>query len=217
MLNIIKSRLLNFPVLLLVSGCILLFLISGIVPVDRKLKFINNQITAPAFPGYKIQSGDIIFRDGRGFISSLFKRLSLKDPAYSHAGIIHRENGGVFVYHIIGGEGRNNKIKKDLLLDFCSPLQSHAFAMYRTDQSGMNIDSLAGNYFSKGILFDNNFSLVSDDKMYCTEFIFKILQQVSGQNNYLPLTVLSGIKYISCDNIYLSPHLIKIYSYNYSN
>ena len=177
------------------------------------LKFRTTSI-----PDSLFRSGDLIFRDGRGFISAAFRRLSLTDPRYSHAGIIHREKGKIFVYHIIGGEGNyTNRMRKDLLSNFCSPLQSNAFAVYRTDQNGNSIDSLTEYYFSKKIEFDTGFSLATDDKMYCTELLYKILTKVSGQDNFLPLTALSGVKYESCDNIYLSPHSKKIYSIDYSN
>ena len=85
-------------------------------------KSVNN-IKIPLIPDSLFSSGDIIFRDGRGVISSAFRRLSLTDPRYSHAGIIHKENGLVFVYHILGGErGQNNKMRKDLLSYYCNPL-----------------------------------------------------------------------------------------------
>jgi hypothetical protein len=48
--------------------------------------------------------------------------------------------------------------------------------------------------------------------MYCTELVYKILKKVSGKDNFLPLTNFSGVLYESCDNIYLSPHVVKIYT-----
>lgn len=185
---------------------------SNVVLNKSALKIIN-----PAAPDSLFRSGDLIFRDGRGFISSIFRKLSLIDPRYSHAGIIHKEEDKIYVFHIIGGEGnKNNHMRKDLLGNFCSPLQSNAFAVYRTDLNGKKIDSLAEYYFSKKIEFDTDFNLESDDKMYCTELLYKVLKKVSGQDNFLPLSTISGIKYPSCDNIYLSIHSKKIYSIEYT-
>lgn len=176
------------------------------------LKIINPVIHDSLF-----RSGDLIFRDGRGFMSSVFRRLSLIDPRYSHAGIIHKEDGKIYVFHIMGGEGNmNSQMRKDLLNNFCSPLQSNAIAIYRTDLNGRKIDSLAEYYFSQKIEFDADFNLETDDKMYCTELLYKILLKVSGQDNFLPLSAISGIKYASCDNIYLSIHSKKIYSVIYT-
>ncbi len=187
--------------------------IDSNVVLNKSALKINN----PVIPDTLFRSGDLIFRDGRGFISSVFRRLSLIDPRYSHAGIIHKEDGKLYVFHIIGGEGsKNNQMRKDPFADFCSPLQSNAIAVYRTDLNGKRIDALAEYYFSKKIEFDTDFNLETDDKMYCTELIYHILKKVSGQNNFLPLSTISGIKYASCDNIYLSIHSKKIFSIAYT-
>jgi hypothetical protein len=165
-------------------------------------------------PDSLFHSGDLIFRDGKGFISKAFRKLSLTDPHYSHAGIIHRESNNLFVYHIIGGEGKlNSKMRKEKLADFCSSSLSDGFAVFRTDLKGAAIDSLAGYYYSKKISFDTDFNLDTDDKMYCTELLYKVLEKVSGRNNFITLTHLSGFTYVACDNIYMSLHNKNIYSY----
>jgi hypothetical protein len=198
---------------LLLGTC---FLFSYSTIREHETKTNINSTSNPlriSYPDSLFHSGDLIFRDGRGIISSTFRKLSLTDPKYSHAGIIHRENGKIFVYHMIGGEeNKTNKMRKDLLSDFCCPIQSNAFGVYRTDQNENEIDSLAGYYFSNHLEFDTHFDLTTDDKMYCTELIYKILKKVSGQDNFLPLSVLSGVNYEACDNIYLSSHSKKIYS-----
>ena len=160
-----------------------------------------------------LKSGDIIFREGRGIISNVFRRLSLKDPRYSHAGIIHIEKGDIYVYHMLGGEeGKNNIMRKERIESFCNANQSNAFGIYRTDQIAKNIDSLTTDYFEKQVVFDDKFNLETDDEMYCTELVYKVLREVSGKNNFLPLTTISGTQYISCADIYLSSHLRLIQS-----
>jgi len=203
-------------ILILASSFMISFSTKEKNIIENKNKSENVKFNNKNIPDSLFHSGDLIFRDGRGFISSAFRKLSLTDPHYSHAGIIHRENGKIFVYHLIGGEGQQNKMRKDLLENFCSSLQANSFAIYRSDQNGEQIDSLAKYFFSKEIEFDSGFSLMTNDKMYCTELLYKILVKVSGQDNFLSLTTLSGIKYVSCDNIYLSPHMKKIYAIDYS-
>jgi hypothetical protein len=164
-------------------------------------------------PDSLIHSGQLIFRDGRGIISGVFKKLSLRDHKYSHAGIIHLENGKAYVYHMLGGEGgKNNYMRKELLQSFCSPQESNSFAVYQADVNNLLIDSIATAYFKRKITFDEAFDLSSDDKMYCTELIWKILQTISGKDKFLSLTELSGVKYISCDDIYMSGHCKIIFS-----
>jgi hypothetical protein len=168
----------------------------------------NNIVSIPG----TIQSGDIIFRDGRGAISSIFRNMSLTNQSYSHAGIIHIENNIPFVFHIIGGEGRKSIIRKELLSEFCSNREALSYAIYRTDLENWKIDSFAGELYRQKIMFDTKFDLLTDDKMYCTEFVYKVLVKASGKDNFLPLTTVNNITYCACDNLFLSPHFIKIYS-----
>jgi hypothetical protein len=159
-----------------------------------------------------LHSGDIIFRDGRGAISSVFRKCSLTDHSYSHAGVLHIENGIPYVYHLIGGEGRVSFMRKDLMSDFCRIEEANAYGIFRCDLDPEKIDSMAGHFYREKIAFDAKFDLSTDDKMYCTEMVYKILTKVSGNDNFIPLTTVNNIKYCSCDNIFLSPHFTKIYS-----
>ena len=198
-----------------VIGTILMITLSGKEKNTFTNEKINLQINTFSCHDSLFHSGDIIFRDGRGLISNAFKKFSQTDSRYSHAGIIHKENGKTFVLHLIDSRDDNN-MKKETLNEFCSGIRSNGFAVYRTNLDGNKIDSIAKFFYSKNIKFDTDFSLMTDDKMYCTELIYKVLILVSGDVNFLPLTTISGIKYEACDNIYLSSHLKKIYSFDYS-
>lgn len=165
------------------------------------------------------RSGDLIFRHGRGAISEALKLFSRHDAAYSHAGIISIENKKVFVYHAIGGEENpTNHLRKDPLELFCNPNNVHSFGMYRLDLDNdkfRKVDSLASVYFRKGLEFDTKFDLNTDDKMYCSEFVYKVILKVTGDKNYLPLSAVSGMKYVACDDLYLNPHCSCLYRYQY--
>jgi len=167
----------------------------------------------------KLQSGDLIFRHGRGAISNGLMALNLREKKYSHVGIIHIENEKVFVYHAIGGEeNKTNKLRKDPVEVFCNPNDIHSFAVYRLDLSEdqrKEEDSLSRVYYKSGLEFDTKFDLSTNDKMYCTEFVYKIVSRITGNLNYISLSAFSGMKYIACDNLYLNSHSKFIYSYNY--
>ena len=203
---------------------ILLFLLIGYIavylyPTGKIMADTRANLTATdarfVISDSLFHTGDLIFRDGRGVISSAFRRFSLNSPLYSHAGIIHRENGKIFVYHIIGGEPKPfGNMKKETLNNFIDPLQANAFAVYRFNIRPEIIDSFAIDYYSKNIEFDKKFDLKSDDKLYCTEMVYKILLKASGDKNLIPLSQISGLEYIACDNIYLSPHSKLIYSFH---
>src|SRR5678815_1677098 len=42
-----------------------------------------------------LQTGDIVFRQGKGVVSGWFARMSQHDPCFSHAGIILRRGGSI--------------------------------------------------------------------------------------------------------------------------
>ena len=167
----------------------------------------------------KFKSGDLIFRHGRGFISNALMSMGQREKKYSHAGIISVENGNVYVYHAIGGEqNTSNKLRKDMLEDFCSPEDVHAFGIYRSDLSTMQLETVihkAKTYFKAGLEFDTKFDLLSDDKMYCTEFIYKIFSGIPGNENYISLSAVGSRHYVSCDDIYLNYHFKSIFTYTY--
>ena len=168
-----------------------------------------------------LHSGDIIFRDGKSFISQAFKQFSRKDPRFSHAGIIHIQNGEAYVFHCIGGEGsKDNRMRKEKLLSFCSSADVNAYAIFRPNLEASKIqaiDSIAGLYFDQGIEFDSKFDLTEENKMYCTEMIYNAFKTVLKNENFIPLTEVAGLSYVSCDNIFLQPQLNEYYSYSYNN
>ena len=173
-----------------------------------------------AKPEYSIlHSGDFIFRHGRGAISNALMLFSRHEAKYSHAGIISVENEKVYVYHAIGGEENpSNKLRKDPLELFCDPRDVHSFGIYRLDldkRQLQKVDSIAGNYYRNGLEFDTKFDLSTDEKMYCSEFVYKIISQATGDKNYLPLSSVSGINYVACDDLYLNAHCNRLYDYRY--
>ena len=167
----------------------------------------------------KLKTGDLILRHGRGFISNAFMSLSFKEKKYSHAGIVHVENGMAYVYHAIGGEENvDNKLRKDLLQDFCDPQYVHSFGIYRYDlnmEQTKQFDSLATYYYHQEMQFDTKLDLATDSVMYCSELIYKLLQKVTGDMDYLSISNVKGYKYIAIDNLYLNKHCSIICKYSY--
>ena len=166
-----------------------------------------------------LKTGDLILRHGRGFISNAFMSLSFKEKKYSHCGIVHIENGNVYVYHAIGGEeNTSNKMRKDLLKDFCDPQHVHSFGIYRYDLNDAQLkqyDSLATDYYHKGLQFDTKLDLTTDDVMYCSELIYKTLQKITGDKGYIATSNVNGYKYVAIDNLYLNRHCSPVYEFSY--
>ena len=167
-------------------------------------------------PAEKLLPGDIVLREGKSFVSHALRSFSQTDKNYSHAGMIFIRNGETFVCHVMAAEGkRSNKIRLEPLASFCNKSDNSSIAVYRSGVDPMKIDSVIMDFFSKGISFDNDFDLNSDQQMYCTELVYKVLTTANGNKKFINLSHGNGIDYVACDNLYLNPQTRLIYSYNY--
>lgn len=172
----------------------------------------------PALQGDRWKEGDIVLRRGKSLISQLLRRMSLHDQTFSHAGILFKESGKWKVLHAIGGEGSKvDGIRSDDIETYCSVNETDTVAFFRVigePKLGQRIvrSALALRMDCTG--FDTDFDLTTDDKLYCTEFVRKAIQNASHDRISLPLTVASGIHYISCENIYSNRYVQPIYSFS---
>ena len=162
-----------------------------------------------------LKEGDIILRRGKSLVSELLRSTSLHDRTFSHAGIIFRENGKWKVMHAIGGESAiRDGVQSDDLLKFCSSTETDTVAVFRIkskEMIGSEIVKAARKLQSNCTGFDVDFSLATDEKLYCTEFVLKSIEAASEQHISLPLSKVSGVKYISCENVYNNQYVQQIY------
>ncbi len=167
-----------------------------------------------------INSGDLIVRTGRDFASETFRKLSVKDKTYSHCGIASIEHDSVFVYNAIGGEWNpNQKLRRDPFEIFCNPIENRGFGIFRYQISSKEKTSLINiiqSLFAKGILFDMQFDLSSNDKMYCSEFVYKAIEQATGNKIKLPTTTFNHIQFITIDDLFINPACMEIQRFVFS-
>ncbi len=165
-----------------------------------------------------LREGDVVLRRGKGIISESLRHFSLQDPSYSHAGILVREQDRWMVVHAIGGEDNpTDKLKKESLAAFCRSDLSSAMGIIRLDLTPadrVRLKRIVERTLEAGPYFDSDFDLASDDRLYCTEFVYKAVLAATGDRKFLPLTRLSGREYVACDNLYLNEHARIIYSYS---
>ena len=155
-----------------------------------------------------VKSGDIILRTGKDFTSETMRQLSLHDKTYSHCGIASIENDSVFVYHAIGGEWNpNQKLRRDPFELFCNPYENRGFGIFRykfTTQENKNLIDTIHRLYHEQIKFDMQFDLSTDDRMYCSEFIYKSITRATAHQIRIPVTVINGIRFIAPDDLYLN-------------
>ncbi|MEP6926942.1 MAG: hypothetical protein ABI834_04860 [Ginsengibacter sp.] len=161
-----------------------------------------------------IEQGDLIMRSGRDFTSETMRQLSIQDKTYSHCGIASIEHDSIFVYHSIGGEWNpDQKLRRDLFEIFCNPFENRGFGIFRYKlNSKENADLLlvVHKFYNQGITFDMQFDLASNDRMYCTEFVYKAVEEATHNKIALSATILNHIKFVAPDNLFINPGCVEV-------
>jgi uncharacterized protein YycO len=60
--------------------------------------------------------------------------------------------------------------------DFLSPANVDRAAVYRLDREALRAEAAsreAWSYFERGIAFDHRFDIVNEDRLYCTELVWR--------------------------------------------
>lgn len=167
-----------------------------------------------------LQNGDLILRRGRS-IESFAIFLADNNRDFSHIGIVAMEHGKPYVIHIVPGEtgDSNDRVRKERPEAFLSREKASRFAVYRsifTAEELKEVASKAMEYFEKGIEFDNDYDLVSDQRLYCTELVLKAYQQLPINTQGFELQevrILSGVHEILFPGTFVrSPQFFLLYS-----
>jgi hypothetical protein len=132
-----------------------------------------------------IQEGDIICRQGDRIWSLYFKNLSPGDKRFSHLGIAQVTGDKITV---INAEGRwrngNDRVNQVPLEDFIA--SARILGLYRLEGvEGRKITEAA--LLLLGRPFDWSFNLEDSGKLYCTELLYVVLQNIAPE---LPLKTI---------------------------
>lgn len=156
-----------------------------------------------------LQTGDLVVRRGDDMTSYMLARLNHHDKRYSHCGIAVVEDGIPYIYHSIGGEDNPDQVmRKDKAGQWFSPANNLAFAIYRydmsTDRREKMVHYIAGEHRAKK-MFDMDFDLGTDDRLYCSEMIYKAIGHVMQDSSFLKTENNYGKEFVGVDNLYLNP------------
>ena len=174
--------------------------------------------TKNEFPlNIEFHNGDLILRNGKGLLSSVFRKSSLNQPLYTHAGFLYKFNNTWYVYHYIDDE-KQSGLHIERLSDFIDYKICSSYAFYRYHLNSNvkhHLDSLIISSQYLSLPFDSEFNFESDSALYCTEYIAKILINATGQQDFIPTTTVGLFNYIAPDNLYLNANCNLIYKNEY--
>ncbi len=155
-----------------------------------------------------LRTGDLLLRTGNDMTSRIFREMNRVNKTYSHGGLVVVEDGYPFVYHSIGGEDNpDERLRRDSADFFMSPANNLGFAVARyhlTDSVTGNLVGAIRTYYHRRPLFDMDFNLETDDKLYCSEFVYKALTIATGNPRFIPQTSVLGYRFIGIDNLFIN-------------
>lgn len=185
----------------------------------KELNRVNTGFITVDAAKHTIRHGDLILRTGNDFTSESLRKFSQTDKTYSHCGIASIENDSVFVYHALGGEWNpDQKLRRDPVELFCNPIENRGFGIYTfnfSPQSLKRLDSVVRSWYSRQLTFDMDFSLASDDRLYCAEFVCKSINLATNDQIKFSTTTLKDLTFYSVDNIFLNQHCVEKKRYRF--
>ena len=135
--------------------------------------------------------------------------MNMEDKRYSHCGLVQIENGYPFVYHSIGGEDNPDEIiRRDSANFWFSPINNLAFAIYRYnihDSLKERYMESAQEYYKIKLMFDLDFNLKSDERLYCSEMVYKAIKNTMKDSIFINTVDNLQRNYVGIDNLYMNP------------
>ena len=160
----------------------------------------------------QFQPGDLIFRRGTGIVSDFARNFSSGERRFSHVGLVaERDRHQVVVHAIYDRQLNRDGVVSDSVVEFLDGTAD--WALYRValpDSRRERIADVALEILDKGLPFDNQFSLVSADSLYCTEFIWRVVNDVAGRELIRPSIASNDTKIVAIWDVYSGPEMQKV-------
>ena len=167
-----------------------------------------------------LRAGDLIVRMGRSFFSDRLRKYSKRDKRYSHCSLVTKgRDGKSYVFHSIGGSDNPDQVVRcDSVFTFLNPEDVSGFAVYRYQLPSRQIhsmDSIARQYYREKRMFDMKFDLDDDERLYCAEFVYKVLLYATGNLEIVNLSRQGEKLYVGVDDLYLNNLTQKLFEHEY--
>ncbi|MDR1977296.1 MAG: hypothetical protein LBQ42_01025 [Synergistaceae bacterium] len=138
---------------------------------------------------FDFRNGDVLFIRGRTWRSLLVRFVETADD-FSHVGILRIVDGIPYVVH---ATPEAEVVRLERVEDFLSPANADRASLYRLNNAQRLAEEAsweAWNYFKRGVSFDHRFNISDEDKLYCTELVWRVFKKAGvdlgeGDENFL--------------------------------
>lgn len=152
-----------------------------------------------------LKAGDLVVRRGDDLTSSMLASLNKHDKRYSHCGIVVVDEDGLFVIHSIGGDDNpDQEIKKESFHQWTSVDNNLRFAVYRYELHDSLLQGFVKKvtgYYNEHKKFDMDFDLQTNDRLYCTEMVYKAMCSITN-DSLIKLEYGYDRWFVGVDNLY---------------
>ena len=177
------------------------------------------QLAARAFTQIRllqpmIRSGDLITRTGNDFTSESLRKFNQRDQTFSHCGIASIENDSIFIYHALGGEfNPDEKLKREPLQLFGEAFNNRGIGIFRytlQPKENAQLISTVKKWYQDGLMFDMQFDLDTNDRMYCAEFVYKALTTAAAGRFVIKKSHIKDFEFVGVDDLYLQTQCVEL-------
>ncbi len=169
------------------------------------------------------RDGDILARSGTSLISRMVLTADRRSP-YSHIGLVKRLGGRPVVIHAVPGDDLDSSrpVTIESLVSYLSQDTTTAAALYRVRAEHAHLAGAAAeiaySFALAGLPFDSGFDLATDDRLYCTELVWKAYRLAGldlAAEGFEPLSIPLGRgPYLLPSTLLTSPSLEVIYEFH---
>lgn len=153
-----------------------------------------------------LQAGDLIFIEGSGYLSELFRNCAQRDRSYSHAGVVVCiETDSFVVAHMeMIKQGDSSDFHLESIQSFIST--SRSWGIYRLPLTVAERQAIAqyALYIQKRQpSFDMSFNANDTTEFYCTELLLHAINCTLSCDYIKAGTQINGNRYVAPDDIFL--------------
>jgi hypothetical protein len=155
-------------------------------------------------------SGDVICRYAAGRWSDLFRDFSIRDPRFSHVGIVLVSDDGVQVIHASADDTTGHGlVKRERISAFLeTAVAAAAFRHRDANVVGVKVALAAASQIGKP--FDARFNLGCQEAFYCSELVWWAYNQALPQP-IISSTLSYGLSIVAIDDCYPPEHFFPIF------
>jgi len=163
------------------SSCVLIFCMLAVLSVSCKRE--SSLCRQPESNEWlALQTGDLVFCVGHSAKSAAVRFLSSDQSTFSHVGFVMKtsDNSGLMCHM----SADDKCITRESLESYIAKSNVTSLAFYRlsTYVDEERLIALLDSMLSQKVAFDEDFNFSSDDKIYCTELIVKVLRKAGNHD-----------------------------------